>query len=175
MPTPVTHAAVGFAIGAWMQERSPAMRVCVAAAACAALPDIDVLWSPLPPTSPFSHRAITHSLAFALISALVVTAVFFRGDQWKQQRGRIGLVLTLALVSHGFLDALTAWSQAVASLAPFSMRRFRFPWTPLGSPRGSLAWEFCKEALFVLLPALLLGWWRIRDRGRDLVETPPPA
>jgi len=47
----------------------PPRRVCVLAAACAALPDIDAIEWPLhaSTTSLFSHRAITHSLTFALV------------------------------------------------------------------------------------------------------------
>lgn len=43
MPTPISHAAVGFAVAAWTQRGAPSRRVCAVAAACAVLPDIDVL------------------------------------------------------------------------------------------------------------------------------------
>ena len=173
MPTPISHAAVGFAIGAWTQQAPPTTRVCVAAAACAALPDIDVLWAPLhlANTSLLAHRAITHSLAFALIGALVITAVFFRSEPWRQQRSTIALVLGLALLSHGCLDALSRYSFGVEFFAPLSVQRFRFPWTPLGDPSG-LAGQLIQEAFVVFLPAVLIGWLGLRIRRRSLMTTP---
>jgi len=172
LPTPVSHAAVGFAIAAWTQQAPPATRVCVAGAACAALPDIDVLWSPLhlAGTSPFAHRAITHSLAFALIGALVITAVFFRSER-REQRSRVALVLGLALLSHGCLDALSRYSLGIEFFAPFSAQRFRFPWTPLGDPTG-LTGQLIQEALVVFLPAVLIGWLGLRLRSRSVMTTP---
>ena len=173
MPTPISHAAVGFAIAAWTQPAPPSTRVCVAAAACAALPDIDVLGWPLhlSDASPFAHRAITHSLAFALIGALLTTAVFFRSEQ-KQQRARVALVLWLALLSHGCLDALSSYSLGVGFFVPFSEQRYRFAWTPLGDSAGMLARQLTKEALVVFLPAALLGWLGFRFRSRRLMPAP---
>jgi len=135
----------------------------VAAAACAALPDIDVLWSPLQlaDTSPFAHRAITHSLVFALVAAVVVTAVWFRRER------RTGFVLLLALLSHSCLDALSTYSLGVAFFEPFSAHRFRFPWTPLGRPNGAVASQVILESLVVMAPAVLLGWLGLRTRHRQ--------
>ena len=173
MPTPISHAAVGFAIGAWTQQAPPTTRVCVAAAACAALPDIDVLWAPLhlANTSLLAHRAITHSLAFALIGALVITAVFFRSEPSREQQSRIALVLGLALLSHGCLDALSRYSFGVEFFAPLSVQRFRFPWTPLGDPSG-LAGQLIQEAFVVFLPAVVIGWLGLRIRRRSSMTTP---
>jgi len=162
--TPISHAVVGFAIGAWAQRAPPTTRVCVAAAACAALPDIDVLWSPLqlPDTSAFAHRAITHSLVFALVAAVVVTAVLFRRER------RTFFVLLLALLSHSCLDALSNYSLGIAFFEPFSAQRFRFPWTPLGRPDDEVARQLILESLVVLAPAVLLGWLGLRARNRTL-------
>ena len=166
MPTPISHAAVGFAVAAWTQRGVPSRRVCIVAAACAALPDIDVLGWPLhiSGASPFGHRAITHSLAFAVVSAVVATIVCFRGPQWTNGRVRIALILGLALLSHACLDALSTYSAGVEFFAPFSQQRFRFPWTPLGDPAGGLAGQLIQDATLVLLPAILIGWLGIRVR-----------
>jgi inner membrane protein len=163
VPTPISHVAVGFAIAAWAQRAPPTTRVCVAAAACAALPDIDVLWSPfqLAETSPFAHRAITHSLAFALVAAMVVTIVWFRMER------RTGVVLLLALLSHSCLDALSTYSLGVGFFVPFSEQRFRFLWTPLGRPNGTVASQLIEESLVVLVPAVLIGWFGLRIRNRQ--------
>jgi len=160
VPTPVSHAAVGFAIAAWTQQRPPTRQVCLVAAACAALPDIDYFgW-------PVAHRAITHSLAFAVVGAVAATFIFLRGSQRVQERARSALVFGLALLSHGCLDALSTYSFGIEFFAPFSRQRFRFPWTPLGDPNGTLAGQLVQEAIVVLLPAVVLAWLALKIRGR---------
>jgi inner membrane protein len=175
VPTPISHAAVGFAIAAWTQQRPPTRQVCLVAAACAALPDIDVIGAPLhlADASLFAHRAITHSLVFAVLAAAVATLVFFRSPQWTQRRARIAVILGLALLSHGCLDALSRYSWGVEFFAPFSQQRFRFPWTPLGDPNGDLAGQLAREAIVVLLPAVVLAWlaFRVRDRAASAQAT----
>lgn len=159
MPTPITHTAVGCAIAAWVQPDAPTRRVCLIAAACAALPDVDVI-------SPFAHRGITHSLAFALAAALVVTALFFRGNEWSERRARVAAMLGLALLSHACLDALSTYSYGVEFFAPFSLQRYRFAWTPLGDPSGDLVGQLVQEATVVLAPAVVVAWLGFRARGR---------
>ncbi len=145
----------------------PTRRVCIVAAVCAALPDIDAIGWPLhvPNASLFSHRAITHSLTFALVAAVAATIVCFRGTQWTPRRARIALVLGLALVSHACLDALSTYSVGVELFAPFSQQRFRFLWTPLGPPGGGVLGQLAQEAVVLLLPAVLVGWLGIKARG----------
>ena len=87
---------------------------------------------------------------------------------WTQQRARIALILGLALLSHACLDALSTYSYGVGFLAPFSHERYRFWWTPLGEPTGSLAGQLMQEAIVVLLPAVLLAWLGFKFRGRAL-------
>ena len=161
MPTPISHATVGFAIGAWTAPRPPATRVCLATAALAALPDVDVLWwSPdRPETSLLAHRAITHSIVFALAAALVMTLLF--------HHGRLIVPFALAALSHSCLDAFSRYSLGIQFLAPFSTQRFRFPWTPLGDPTGSLARQLMQEALVVFLPALVIAVAGLRVRRRS--------
>ena len=169
MPTPVTHAAVGFALGPWTQRGAPTRRVCVAAATCAALPDIDAIgWSlRVSDTSLFSHRAITHSLPFALAAALVTTMLFFRGPAWATQRVAIATILSLALISHICLDAMSTYSVGVEFFAPFSQQRYRFLWTPLGDPARGVAGQLIQEAIFVFFPAVVVGWLGVRRRQRS--------
>ena len=164
MPTPISHAAVGFAIGAWTAPAPPTTRVCALAAACAALPDIDVLWaSGLPESSPFAHRALTHSLAFAVVATILITRAVAGA---RHDRARLGLTLGLALLSHSCLDALSNYSLGIAFFAPFWEHRFRSTWTPLGRPDDMILSQLIVESLLVLLPALVLAWlgWRIRNR-----------
>jgi inner membrane protein len=175
MPTPLSHAAVGYALGAWLHPRGLDSRVCLAAAACAALPDIDAIgWvAHIPDTSTLAHRAVTHSLLFAALAALLVTLLLFRGRTWARDRARIALTLGVALLSHSGLDALSTYSLGIEFFAPFSSHRYRFPWTPLGHPHGSLLAQLAQEAVVVLLPALFAAWlgFRVRQRG----SSPSPA
>ncbi len=161
MPTPISHAAVGFAIAAWTQPGVATRRACVAAAACAALPDIDVIGSlfHVSNASLLGHRGITHSLAFGLAGAALATMIWFGGN------ARIALTLGLAFLSHACLDAFSTYSVGVAFLAPFSQQRFRFLWTPLGAPGGGVAGQLVQEGVVVLAPAVLIGWLGIKRRG----------
>jgi len=167
VPTPVSHAAVGFAVAAWAPG-APTRRLCLVAAACAALPDIDAIGWPLhvADTSLFAHRAITHSVSFALVAAVAATTACFRGPQWERARPRIAFVLGLAHVTHACLDALSTYSLGVEFFAPFSQERFRFLWTPLGDPRTGVRGQLIQEGIVVLLPAILLGWLGIKIRRR---------
>jgi len=134
--------------------------VCLVAAACAALPDIDYFgW-------PFPHRSITHSILFAGAAAVAATLVFFRSSEWKEARARIAVALGLAALSHGFLDGLSSYSFGIEYFAPFSSHRFRFAWTPLGNARGHLGEQLVQELIVVFVPAVVLGWLAFRLRGR---------
>jgi inner membrane protein len=157
VPTPISHATVGFAIAAWTQRPPPTRSLCLAAAACAALPDIDYFgW-------PVAHRGITHSIAFAVGGAVVATALLFRA---REDRMRVALVLFLAFLSHSLLDGLSSYSTGIAYFAPLSSERFRLPWTPLGDPEGRLSGQLVQEVFVVLLPAFVLGWLAFRVRRR---------
>jgi len=140
-------------------------RVCLVAAACAALPDIDYLgW-------PVAHRSITHSIAFALAGALVATAMFFRSAEWREHRARVAVILGLAFLSHGLLDGLSTYSYGVEYFAPFSPHRFRLWWTPLGDPEGRLTKQFIQEALVVLSRHGKPDWdYRTPIPGRAFAE-----
>jgi membrane-bound metal-dependent hydrolase YbcI (DUF457 family) len=120
------------------------------------MPDIDYFgW-------PVAHRTLTHSVVFALVGALVVTAVFFRDPPGTPNRVRTAAILALAFLSHGLLDGLSQYSWGIEYLAPFSSQRFRLWWTPLGD--RTLAAQLAQEAMVVLLPAVVLGWIAFKVR-----------
>ena len=131
----------------------PVRKVCLATAACAALPDIDVIAAPW-----IAHRGITHSLLFAFVASALTTAMFFRDRRWMMA------LLLVALLSHTFLDALSRYSVGLAFFAPFSPQRYRFLWTPLGDSSGRLSYQLLQESLVVLLPAVLAIWLGLRTR-----------
>ena len=169
MPTPVSHAAVGYAIASWARADTETRRLGIVAAACAALPDIDWPWN-VATTSLFSHRAITHSLLFAALSAVLATCLCFTRSQRSTNGRTILLILGLAALSHACLDALSSYSYGIEFFAPFWRQRFRFVWTPLGDPSGTLAGQLRQELFVVFLPAVVLAtvglWVRRTRRGR---------
>ena len=134
-------------------------RVCLAAAACAALPDIDLLFFPF-----IEHRAITHSLMMVFVVAVLAPAIVLPDVKWRDGRWRIAAVLGIAILSHSSLDALSHYSEGIEFLAPFSEQRYRFFWTPLGDPADRLSRQLLQETLVVFIPALLLVWLGLRTK-----------
>lgn len=171
MPTVFTHAVVGGAISTL--GRASGARLALAAATCAAAPDLDVvsIWLGVPWGYVLGHRGITHSLPFAALLAGVIAVTSFRA------RGRGGLevwlVLFAATASHGVLDAMTDGGTGIAFFAPFDDGRYFLPWRPIPvSPIGVSRFLSTRgaailraEALLIWLPALLLvlaAAWRRR-------------
>jgi len=137
-------------------------RLASVAAVASMLPDLDVLAFRLgiPYSHPFGHRGASHSLAFAVLVALVVTTL---GARIGASRRTTFLVLLTAVVSHPLLDAMTDGGLGVALFWPFSNERFFAPFRPIHvapiSPRRLLSGRagavFESELLYVWLPCLL--------------------
>ena len=157
MASVFTHAFFAAAMGGAYARGPVPARFWVLAMACAVLPDADVVafGFGIPYGSMFGHRGITHSLAFALLVGVVVTAVFFRG---APNRAALAAFFSLATASHAALDALTNGGLGVALFAPFSGRRYFFPFRPVEvSPVGVGAF-FSEWGLAVILSELLWVW-----------------
>ena len=157
MASVFTHAFFAAAMGgAYVRGRVPA-RFWVLSMACAVLPDADVLafGFGVPYGSMFGHRGFTHSLVFAALLGALVTALFFRDSP---RRNSLALFFALAAASHGVLDALTDGGLGVALFAPFSGRRYFFPFRPVEvSPIGVGAF-FGERGLAVIRSELLWVW-----------------
>ena len=157
MASAFTHAFFAAAMGgAYVRGRVPA-RFWVLAMACAVLPDADVLafGFGVPYGSMFGHRGFTHSLVFAALSGVSVAAVFFRDSPRKVS---LALFFALATASHAALDALTDGGLGVALFAPFSGRRYFFPFRPVEvSPIGVGAF-FSARGLAVIKSELVWVW-----------------
>lgn len=137
MATIFTHAVVAAAIGSAFAPRWLPRRWWLLGAACAMLPDADVVgfafgvhygdfWG---------HRGFTHSLCFAAILAVLITAICY-----ARPVSKLALVcyLFLATASHGVLDALTDGGLGIAFFSPFDTGRYFFPFTPVPvSPIGA--------------------------------------
>jgi inner membrane protein len=160
------HAIAAGALGAACYRPAWPARVWVLGAACAILPDADVIGLPLgvPYGSPLGHRGLSHSLVFAAAVAAVVVALAFRHVPGVS-RGRLWGYLFVATASHGVLDALTDGGLGVAFFAPFDDTRYFFPFrpvvvSPLGIRPFFSAWGLRvleSELVWIWLPAGLFA------------------
>ncbi len=134
MPTSVSHALAAGAIGAIMAPERTNRRYWIVGVACAVAVDLDAIGRPFGhPDIAFlgGHRALTHSLPFAVALGAIATIAFFRGRMWDGHRWRIAAFLTLATASHGLLDLLTTRGQGVGLLMPFNWVRYEAAWRPV--------------------------------------------
>ena len=160
MPTVFSHAVVGLAIATTTRSRDSIRRLGLAAALCAAVPDLDVVgvWLGVPWGHGLGHRGITHSLPFAAVLAVVVVAAAFRPNAWDGRRLGLGLALFAATASHGVLDAMTDGGLGVAFLAPFDDARYFLPWRPIPVSPISASRFFSDRGLAIMQAEVLLIW-----------------
>ncbi|MBA3708427.1 MAG: metal-dependent hydrolase [Planctomycetes bacterium] len=156
MATVLTHAIAAAAIGSVFPPTLLRRTLWLAGAACAILPDFDVLGFAFGVryADVLGHRGLSHSLLFALVVAVVATFVVFhrRRPAWI-----ICLYLFLATASHGLLDALTDGGLGIAFFSPFDTTRYFFPVQPIHvSPIG--VGFFSAAAIPVLLSEALWIW-----------------
>jgi inner membrane protein len=153
-------------------------------AALAELPDLDVVGVAcgVRDLGCYGHRGASHSLitavALGLLSGLVA-----RRLGWPAVRTAVAA--TLALASHGILDAFGEGGRGLPLLWPLSEARFMLPWRLLpDAPRGmqmlsrpgllDLAVEF---VVFFPLTAFAL-WGRpalLRRKAPSVAAPPTPA
>jgi inner membrane protein len=126
MPTIFTHSAVPLAMALGAGDRIVSRRMLVAGMALSILPDLDVIAFRfgVPYAAEFGHRGFSHSLFFAVATALCVTALC---PSFRASFLRSFTFLFLAVVSHGVLDACTDGGLGIAVLWPWSNRRFFVP------------------------------------------------
>ena len=157
MPYPVSHAAAGVAVALMLSPEPPTRRILVTSAVLAVIPDLDIAALLLGASDKglLGHRALTHSLTFAVVAGAIAALAVSRRPPWSQHRLRYWLILTLATATHGLLDALTSYGQGIAFFAPWSQARYRFPWQPI-SGRNWPWGAFWNETVWVLLPSLAI-------------------
>ena len=141
------------------------------AAICGAIPDIDILgWFHVPNSSILGHRALTHSLSFALVVGAIAAWWMFRATYQKSTLFRLFVTFTLAIATHGVLDALSEYSVGIEFFAPFSQHRYRFTWQPLTDYQNvGVLRAILDEVRWVLLPACCVTQigWRVRRTARS--------
>jgi inner membrane protein len=158
---------LGATLGAVLLPGRRQCRWWLLAAACAFLPDADVIGFKfhVPYASLWGHRGLTHSILAAAVVASVLTGWYaLRRTSHGPSLGRLWMLLFLATASHGVLDAMTTGGLVVAFLSPFGQERYFFGLRPIQvSPIGvknfvgaSAIRVLKSELLWVGLPCLVL-------------------
>ncbi|HEX8451756.1 MAG TPA: metal-dependent hydrolase [Longimicrobium sp.] len=157
MASAFSHAAAALALGTAFWRPALPARFWILGAACAVLPDLDVIAFRfgIPYEHVLGHRGLSHSLFFAALLAAVVVALFFPRER---QRGRLWLFFFLATASHASLDALTTGGLGVAFFAPLENSRYFFPWRPIEVSPLSISRFFTVRGLMVLRSEFVWIW-----------------
>jgi inner membrane protein len=157
MPTVMSHAVVGIALGSL--TRFPARRPMfwVLSALLPVLPDFDVagLAFGIPFRSMWGHRGISHSFVGALVIGALAAAC--TAARLRTPFAPLMLYFATITASHGVLDALTNGGPGVAFLAPVDDTRYFLPWRPI--PVSPLASNFFSEWGWRVFRAELLLLW----------------
>lgn len=135
------HTLLGATLGKLLLPEKRHWRWWLLAAACAFLPDADVVGFKFRVAygSLWGHRGLTHSLLAAVLLACVLTGLQALRSQKPTDvsLGRLWVLLFLATASHGLLDAMTTGGLGVAFFSPFNTERYFLSLRPIQvSPIG---------------------------------------
>ena len=161
MPTIFTHAFTGIAAGKLFSSKKLPVKFWILSIILPVLPDLDVLAFKfgVPYGHILGHRGFFHSISFALILALVVTAIFFHKEKVFSKKWLVLAGYFFALTaSHGILDAFTSGGKGVALLAPFDNSRYFAPWTPIRVSPLSPSAFFSIWGLRVIISEVVWVW-----------------
>jgi inner membrane protein len=103
----------------------------------AVAPDLDTAFHGIIPYAHFlGHRGFVHSPFFAFLFAVILSSLLYAVARDLGFRAFFGITaaFTLALASHGILDAMTDAGLGVMLLYPFSEERIFLPWRPFYAP-----------------------------------------
>ena len=157
MSTVFTHVVVPLSVGLGLGRRTIPWRVLLVGCLFSILPDIDVIGFELGVSyySPWGHRGFTHSVVFALFCAAATTCYF---RVFETRPVIIFLFLTIAMVSHGLLDALTYGGLGVAFAWPIDDSRYFFSTRPLPVSTIGIKRFFNFWGRYVLEKEMVLVW-----------------
>ena len=171
MPFLLSHSFAGTSVATVPFPEKVPKRIWWLAALCGAVPDFNYAWNFHGRSDSWlGHRGLTHTPFFAVVfAALMVWLAFHSVD--RGTRIRLWVALFLATVSHGLLDALSAYGPGIPFFFPLSTVRYHFPWTPIrAAPHGNgllavLLRSIRTELIWIWLPgAILLGLTALRRR-----------
>jgi inner membrane protein len=163
MSTILSHAAVPIALSAWFPAGTISPETLLLGAVCSMAPDLDVIGFAfgIHYGSMLGHRGFTHSIFFAACLGALLAVSWPSGEIG---RFPVFLFLFLSTLSHPLLDAFTDGGLGVALFAPFSGKRYFFPWRPIAVPPIGIrpffsAWGwrvFKSELRWIWLPSAVL-------------------
>jgi inner membrane protein len=140
MASAFAHALAAITLGKTFPKHFTSAKFLILGAVCSVLPDADVIMFAfgVPYEHMMGHRGFSHSLVFALLLGVAVTAVFYRNIKLLSFTGLAYIFyFFIATVSHALLDAMTTGGLGVAIFAPFDNTRYFLPWRPIQvSPIG---------------------------------------
>lgn len=134
------------------------------------LPDLDVVGFRfgIKYADAWGHRGASHSLAMALVIALVLATL---APLLRRQPQRTFVVAALVVASHPLLDILTTGGLGCALWWPFDLHRYFDPWRPI--PVAPLGGRFFSDAglrvalveLVLFSPVFLFALWPRKKRA----------
>jgi inner membrane protein len=156
--TVITHPAVPIALSVLLPRDTASSSLVIAASVCSIIPDVDVIGFGLGIRygDMFGHRAFTHSLTFAVALGALATVTLFQHSHGSPLV--IFLYLFLSTLSHPLLDALTNGGLGVGFFAPFSNKRYFFPYRPIEVSPIGISSFFSYRGFEVLLSELRWVW-----------------
>ena len=140
MASAFAHALAAVTLGKTYPSKYTSAKFWILGIVCTIIPDADVVMFRfgIPYEHMFGHRGFSHSLVFALLLGIAVTAIFYRNTKLTSKPGLLLILFfSLCTASHILLDALTNGGLGVAVFAPFDSTRYFLPWRPIQvSPIG---------------------------------------
>lgn len=164
MASAFSHIAVPITLRWILGKRRVPIKVVLWGLFLSIMPDFDSIGFRfgVPYASQWGHRGFTHSIVFAIMTAIVSVA-FCR--LLSSRPATMFLVSFTSVISHSLLDACTSGGLGVAFFWPFTDERFFFPWreiqvSPMSVSRffGDSGWPVLKSELkFIWAPCFLMG------------------
>ena len=163
----LTHLVLGATIGVTFSPKHRTTQMMLAGSALQVLPDADVLANlgTSPEAALLIHRGFTHSILFAFLCALFLSAWLPHSRTLNRSPGYWLLFSLTQLLTHDLLDSFNAYGTAL--FIPFSFERISFHSLFVIDPLFSivpgiavlLALWFRRKVLFrVVIPFLALIW-----------------
>lgn len=158
MCTVITHPAVPIALSVLLPPDTASPSLLIAASVCSVIPDLDVIGFAfgIKYSDMLGHRGFTHSIFFAAALAAVTASTVFYNSPGSHPA--IFLYLFLSTLSHPMLDALTNGGLGVGFFAPFSNKRYFFPYRPIKVSPIGISGLLSYRGVAVLLSELRWVW-----------------
>jgi inner membrane protein len=151
------HAVAAFALGKGFSKTIVNWKFLLLGIICSILPDVDVIGFSfgIKYESFWGHRGFSHSLLFALILGVLITAIFYRKDLVTKKGIVLIFFFTMCTASHAVLDALTTGGLGIAFFSPFDTTRYFFPWRPIQVSPIGVERFFSERGIKVVLSELI--------------------